>query len=288
MVKMKHLNKVTYTVTLLIIMIFSSRAYSQYNLILKQQQKSYNTIKIAKIKSGTQVMFKYTGGKPEADGQTIMYNEYDSTGKCIHWIRYWPDGAKIEETNQYAFDNKGRIASIVSKGMNGNIDTRIEYTYDFNGNEAESDKYNAGGSLMTTWTHKYDKKGRETEQTITKGSDPLPMRKIYIYDDSKNIIETDFYRQDTLTYKYVTQYDQKDNPVEENQFSRDGEHTRRILYLYDSAGNQIESRTSFGNGNLISVIKCRYDNFGNPLEETQYNAKEEPESIVKYNYEYFK
>ncbi|MDR3627584.1 MAG: hypothetical protein P4L45_12155 [Ignavibacteriaceae bacterium] len=281
-------NKIFFTVTLLLSIIFSTKAFCQYDITLKQEQKGYKLIQSAKIKSVTQILFKFIDSKPDTNGQTIMYNEFDSTGKCIHWIKYWPDGAKVEETNQYAYDGKGHISGITSKGMDGNLDTRTENTFDVNGNEIESNKYISGGTLVTTYTHKYDKKGRETEQTITKGSDPIPRRKVFTYNDLKNIIETDFFRQDTITYKYVTQYNSGNNPVEENQFTPEGEHTRRILYSYDSNGNQTECRTSYGDGKLISVIKYTYDKFGNILEETQYSSKEEPESIVKYNYDYIK
>jgi hypothetical protein len=281
-------NKIFFTVTLLLSIIFSTKAFCQYDVTLKQEQKGYKTIQSAKIKSVTQILFKFIDSKPDTDGQNILYNEFDSTGKCTHWIKYWPDGVKVEEINQYAYDGKGHIASISSKDMNGNLDVRTDNTFDVKGNEIESNKYNTSGQLMTTYTHIYDKKGRETEQSITKGSDPVPRRKVYVYDASKNTIECDYFKQDTLTYKDVTQYDKANNPVEENQFTPGGMHTRSILYSYDSAGNQTECRTSYGDGKLISVIKYKYDKFGNILEEMRYSSKEKPESIVKYNYEYFK
>jgi hypothetical protein len=285
---MLHKYKFIFTVTLIFLINFPVKTFCQYDLTIKQEQKGYYAIKTAKIKSATQVEFKFTDGKPDTDGREVMYNEFDSTGKCIHWIRYWPDGTKMEENNKYAFDEKGHITGITSLGMDGHVDTRSENIFDVKGNEIESDKFDTGGALMTTWKHIYDNKDREIEQTIIKGSDPIPLRKVYIYDDVKNTIETDFFRQDTMTYKYITLYNKENNPVEENQFTPGGEHTRQIYYSYDSTGHQTEIKTCMGDGKPVSVTKFKYDKFGNILEETRYNSQNEPQTLVKYNYEFYK
>jgi len=285
---MQQKYKIFFTVILIFFFTVSNNIFCQLNVTLKQEQRGYDAIKASKILSVTQVQYKYSNGEPDVDGRNLLYNKFDSTGKCIHWIRYWPDGSKLEEINQYTYNEKGYITCITSIGMDGHIDTRTENIYDAKGNEIETNKYDTGGALMTTWIHKYDDKGREIEQTITKGSDHLPLRKVYIYDDSKNIVETDYFRQDTLTYKYVTQYSKNNMPIKEDQFTPGEEHTRRALYSYDTAGCLVENRNSYGDGKLISITKYRYNESGNIIEEEHYNSNEEPESLVKYTYEYYK
>jgi hypothetical protein len=43
-----------------------------------------------------------------------------------------------------------------------------------------------------------------------------------------------------------------------------------------------------GDGKPVSVTKFKYDKFGNILEETRYNSQNEPQTLVKYNYEFYK
>ncbi|MCL5029391.1 MAG: hypothetical protein M1480_10300 [Bacteroidetes bacterium] len=158
-----------YSIVFIIIISAYNISFCQLNYTRKEEHHKYECIKSAHIKSVTKVYYDFSKDSLNNNGETLLYNEFDTTERCIRWIRYWPDGAKVEEVNKYKYDDYGRINEIITEGIGGSIDTRTKNIYDSAGNLIETDKYDIGGSLLTMWKHKYDDKDREVEQVLTKG-----------------------------------------------------------------------------------------------------------------------
>ena len=229
--------------------------------------------------------------KFDADGQLEERNEfsYDGNGKLIaHTLFYAVDdvsekrqlkrddkGRVIEEVKiygedtgermQYAYDELGRVCSIVRYDEEGDFDFRESLAYNLKGelesrikygsNESviesflfsfpddftiEEKEMDAAGKVVGLTLVKKDEAGREVSSVQTTAEGKLVSSMLATYDDQGNVIQKqykDFYSK-TVCYAY----DQANRMISQELFDATGLLLRKNVYEYDDQGNLLTEK----------------------------------------------
>ena len=144
--------------------------------------------------------------------------------------------------------------------------------------------YNSDGSMSYKFVSDYTDSGKVKEH-FNYNSDGVLLGITnckYKYDSKGNIIEQDWFRQDsTLDNKTIFQYDEKGNLIVSNWI---GTHsTHKDSMTYDEMKN-ISGMWDFQNGKLSWHYSYLYDEKHNLTEEIWYSSNEK--FYMKYNFKY--
>ena len=93
-------------------------------------------------------------------------------------------------------------------------------------------------------------------------------------------------RDGGLDYKYIYEYDDKGNKIEENIYKSDGSLDYKDTYEYDNKGNKIEFNEYDSDGSLLWKFRLEYDNIGNIIESIEYDSDGIVESEGSFEFEY--
>lgn len=195
----------------------------------------------------------------------------------------------------------------------------IKRKYDEYGNMIQNRYYGADGRLtLVNGTagadDTYDLRGNLTENKPVGLNEQLASGKLisrYKYDENDNIVEFALFHgngneaTNSLGYhKYVKQYDNRNNPVEERYYNTNGRLTRYdddnyaiVRNKYDDRGFRIERRVFDVNDHPVccsegwAMSRYEFDAMGNTIRQLFFDVDDSPtnpnkmvpEGICKYN-----
>jgi YD repeat-containing protein len=210
--------------------------------------------------------YQYENGRRT---KTILYNEdgsvktsfkYDEKGNLLDVASFETDKSYyFNKVNKY--DAKGRLTEETSLNPDGTINKKTYFTYDNSGNKIKEVRYGTDGKLEDKKTYTYDSRGKTLEAVQ--------------YNSEGQAYSKNIYRWGILG-----------KLLEEKAFSY-GNFNSRNTYLYDERGNVIEEALYGENEMLLSKTTYKYDAAGNRTEAIKYNFLDEPEMVLKYEYEFY-
>ena len=187
-----------------------------------------------------------TGKEKEKDSQPIddIFNGFETYLKIID------TKSKLSEQNF-----KGNVKYI--------SESNYEATYKFG--EIEKSK------LICKYYSEFDKFGNK--KLGREKSFGEEIKYLNNYDVNNNIIETNFYKSDTiLAIKIKYKYDLKGNEIEKCTYGRGDSIVEKKIFKYNLNNYIIEENLYNSKNKLSSKIKYKYDIRGNKIEESQYNS----------------
>lgn len=247
------------------------------------------------VKSVTQEQYMLEG---EFGAETLgeikyryIYNFDRSHGNCTEGITYIYPNEDIRRYS-YAYNSDGECMEMKLRiGLSDKLPYSLfTYEYDSNGNLICSRDHDMQGNSYIINTLVYDKAGNCVEAN-TYDRDGSHVQKVTIeYDSNGNVVEDVRCNGEgkplvTITYAYNS-----DNKwIEKNVFGSDGNLVQKGVAAYDDEGNRIvEVFDSHGEPIKKNIIS--YDSHKNQRESKNYTNIAGvwiPESIIKYEIEYF-
>ncbi|MBP3924282.1 hypothetical protein J6E39_03470 [bacterium] len=207
---------------------------------------------------------------PNTGEQTIHEFKYDDQGRKIH------TDVSTGETIDYSYDGTSKNpASQIAKDKDGNIIEKREFTYDAAGNLA-STKFTDENGEVKIIENKPDEAG-------VLLADVEVVRKRDVNNETGE-------RLAAKTFKY-----DNGNESVEHKFSYDAQGRKaltrlsdggKITYAYQGK-SELPSEQVYRDkdNNLISLNKFAYDQAGNRVKNESYNANNELESVMSYEYD---
>ena len=230
----------------------------------------------------------------------IEYNKYDTIKKEI-----------FDNNYTYGFDKEGKEILFIKYDMYGNISSKYERKY----NEKDSLIYlrefiwgEDYGTYIDEKSYFYNPLGllQKIKGYILTGDDGLSLkRELYKYNDKQQLLESHYYRNDTLietiirSYnhrgklikeldyskekllsEYKLEYDERDNLIKEDYTQIPANKKNIITYQYDDQ-NRLILATESTNGDENILIKNIYKD--NLLIES-YDNKYGDEEHILYHY----
>jgi len=181
-------------------------------------------------------------------------------------------GSKMDKTGVKTsvtlFDNIGNVSRVTTFNPKGAIINIEKFKYDSHGNKTEYSRY--PGSLDTQAAYqklsKYNDKNLVTEETGYDGVEHFT--NVYKYDDSDNLVEIRYMKNNVLSEKRA--FSKNGNTTSVAIFNATGVLTSKLMLRYDDHENLVEE-TAYGvNQSELEKKTYNYDNNKNLKEEAKY------------------
>lgn len=191
-------------------------------------------------------------------------NKYDSSGNSTECSRYNRDGL-LEDKLLFKHDSIGNMTEIALYNNDGTLVVKFVRKYDKQGNWIEEATYR-DGVLNSIATFKYNQQKDKTEYNCyhndsTKSYMNQKLLYKYKYDSNGSKIEVEkhnYYKgQLFLDRKICYRYDLSGKMIEKCIFNRKGELLEKYIYQYDDQGNVI-NEVLYKSEALIPVFVKEY------------------------------
>lgn len=220
-----------------------------------------------------------------------IYNFDRSHGNCTERIEYEYPNEHIRRYT-YVYDSEGKCIEMKLRlGLSDKLlYAMFTYEYDSNGNLISSSDHGMQGNSYICFTSVYDNAGNCVESNVYDYDGSLAQKVIFKHDSNGNIVEEVRYNRDgELLGKFTYTLNSDNKWIEKNVFGSDGNLVQKGVAAYDDEGNRIvEVFDSHGEPIKKNIIS--YDTHKNQRESKSYTNIAGvwiPESIIKYEIEYF-
>lgn len=224
--------------------------YKSVGVVILRRVNQYNDC-------GCRAIFFYGG----ADTHLIAFvkNLYNENCQKVHTKEYLSDSSFDRET-LYKYDSNGRKIDEISYEANGSMIYHNSYCYDSAGRVCEELWLDPNGKLSRKNTRKYNEVGKEIEyKSLYEG----------YYCDGRTI----------------SNYNSRNELVEEINFDVSGVEYDRNHYRYDERGNKIEFKCILTeDGSIKQFEQYEYDNYGNLTVFIDFDTSGNPKSKSTYIY----
>jgi len=214
---------------------------------------------------------------------------FDEIENIKSTLTFDSEGELKRKTLQKYGENRNLIEVEESKysRLLGSEKTRTIFKYDNKNNCIEESEYNSSGVLKTKIICKNDHKGNRVEEKKYSGDGKTMGTKIYQYDSNRNIIIEDTYISKGSLPNQVRSRVLKDS-IEILNYSDDKYHRYRYVFNYNENGDMIEESFHESDGSIAwkYIYKYKYDKKGNWIEMIGIR-NEIPKYIIVREYEYY-
>ncbi len=239
--------------------------------------------------------------------------KYDANSKLTE--ESWFYGNSLDKKIIHKYDARGFETDFICSIFDGTVDFRYVYKYDARGNKTfesyyeknvlsykQALKYNEAGQLIETISYgpddetisienyKYDANKNKTLEMRHNLQSNMDIKTTYKYDALRNLTETAEYIGSKLSRRFMYAYNKSNKLTEETNLNEDESIEYRIRYRYDDSENLIEEIKYNSRDGIIYKITYKYDCLKNIVEKIKYRYQSfsEPESAVRYFYEFYK
>ena len=252
---------------------------------------TYNEIKNMTGESHSQ----FTGAPNTFEVVSKSVHNYNEKNKLIETLNYDKEGltgsvkrSYDKDQNEIEKDEFNKEKQLVEKtlfkyGESGNKTEAEQYEvtscktclktstkYDMLGNETSVTTY-SGGNIETTTAYSYDIAGNITESVKTDSKGKIIEKKVFEYDDVKNLIgEIHSGPDDQAHYKASYKYNEKNKLIEEQ--------------CYRLAADPKTGKSAMA---LTDKYSHSYNEQDIPSASTRYDAKEAPVSKATAAYDFY-
>jgi len=221
---------------------------------------------------------------PDGNVNRDVYT-YNVKGENVECKTFYSD-FKIKnltrvQTYVHTFDNRGNLIEREVFEDDGSRSTRFVYIYDAKGNKIEYRHYYHTGALGGKTVFIYNDNGKLLSQTYSNGNGSLIWRHLYAVNDKGQTIEDSTYIGETLRYRILFVYDDKERVVQQetlefnavpNQRTSHAPEPGKIIFVYDDQRNTKEEIKFNKNGFLEKAVLYVYDEKDNEIERVWYES----------------
>ena len=183
----------------------------------------------------------------------IEYNKYDTIKKEI-----------FDNNYTYGFDKEGKEILFIKYDMYGNISSKYERKYNEKDSLTYLRKFIWGenfGTYIEENSYFYNPLGllQELKGYILTGDDGLSLkRELYKYNDKQQLLESHYYRNDTLIETIIRSYNHRGKLIKELDYSKEKLLSEYKLE-YDERDNLIKKYYTQIPANKKNIITYQYD-----------------------------
>ncbi len=176
---------------------------------------------------------------------------YDSAGNLAEEVFYRKDEDRTTDT--YFYDEKGIL--IRTQYCNTLRCETDEYSYDEAGRVIEIISYDDEGKLSNIKEFTYDDRGRKIRSTTHDKKTEFTHFYLYEYDDSDNGMTayTQYGQPSSKLLWYTELYDSSGRVFEHKDFNSDGKLERTEKYKFDMQGHEIEKYSDYFGLNCATI-----------------------------------
>lgn len=194
----------------------------------------------------------------------------------------------IKEFTYYAVERFGEV----EKGEVMSVFKPTTTIFNEQGYVIEKVEYDLDGNIYSKKLYKYDNKETLLEKYKYDSDDNLIEKSFYNYELNEKGYKTKtidkFSPEDSLKFKFVSEYNSKGNKVLKELYTSEGSKFAITAFKYNGKNRLIESYSivDFSN-DLIPKSTFKYDNKGNRVEIKRYDSKDNfrEKSVVEYVYD---
>jgi len=175
--------------------------------------------------------------------------EYDESDKLARVLKHYQDGSIDLIT--YFYDPDGQLIRIEKRDEEGEIDQHEEFEWQ-NGKVVKESVFDAGDQLISCKTMTYTEHGEISELHSWNADDDTGETRLFQKDEEGNLISS---TEDGLGPKsqIQTTYNEKGQPVQEEEITPEGDILSRVVRQYDAAGRELETEVFIdGQGQTLS------------------------------------
>ena len=220
-------------------------------------------------------------------GKNIRYKDsyqYADNGMQSLKIEYGQNRHKIFSIASSYNSQKQEIERIVLDSI-GKFQSKIKSTYDDKKNILNESELDSSGKSVTKKIYNYNSKSNLIGLTILK-HDTIASKYLHEYDKLGKKTKTVCYNSDgTINYKTINNYNAKGMLSDETTYQ--GAGFSKTTYQYDAKGNITQELKSNEVNSILTKAVYHYNAKCLLTEEIQFNSFDEPESLIRYNYELF-
>ena len=195
----------------------------------------------AKVKTQTQWVHDYVGGKPAAKGYRSAVTRYDTRGNKTEIISYNKDG-KVVLRDTYQFDRFGK--------------------------QINFERYDDKNKLIYSQRTAYDNNGRKIRENGSDGQSPYSNS--YSYDGSGKLSEITYMVNNALLER--RQFKHSGNKTEILVYNASNTLMFTQENTYNDKGSLLTEIRKEPQGNIIQSLNFQYNNFGDVLQEIRKRA----------------
>ena len=211
--------------------------------------------------------------------------------------------------NSYDFDDSGNLLKAVTLSYNleNNLRFKIVSYYE-NDIIVKQEKYNPTGSLINYSEYIYNEDGNILKQLSYNAEDVLNHKRLYSYENGLAITE-DLYSAETLTRRYINEYDADGNRINRKRYDINGVLDQERIYdidlntykeigydednavvsrafgQYDKKGRIIKSTAYTMDGSIQTESGWIYDDKGLLIKEELVVAGDNAEFVYDYEFD---
>ncbi len=211
--------------------------------------------------------------------------------------------------NSYDFDDSGNLLKAVTLSYNleNNLRFKIVSYYE-NDIIVKQEKYNPTGSLINYSEFIYNEDGNILKQLSYNAEDVLNHKRLYSYENGLAITE-DLYSAETLTRRYINEYDADGNRINRKRYDINGVLDQERIYdidlntykeigydednavvsrafgQYDKKGRIIKSTAYTMDGSIQTESGWIYDDKGLLIKEELVVAGDNAEFVYDYEFD---
>jgi hypothetical protein len=250
----------------------------------KQKAESKQKIASSGIKSVT--LFKLSESET---GQTkLMTLSYDRDGTYLSVEAFEDETLKLRV--EYGYSKNGDMISDTDYDIDGEVLEKNTFEYDKQGRVVSGKSYEKNELSATfRFVHSNDKKQIEFRKFSSEKNPEY--RLVYRYPenyDLQDYSEVKKIMPDGSTEMRVTKdYDKLNRVFRKTIYGTDGNLSYFFEYFYDDMGNNIKTTRNTPDGNIQKFDIFFYDPNGNITQRESYNAENELQSVIVYEFQYF-
>lgn len=207
-----------------------------------------------------------------------------------------------KETDQNFFENnldfyriKGEVKSLTESVFKteekfgeiqrGSLTSKMIYIFNEDGSLDQEQSYGADGILAAKTICLYDSKGNIVEVNYFR-DDSLETKLVYKYDGDGNKIERYVYNSDgILSRKFINKFDGEGKTSEEDYYNSNGDLEGKSIFKYDKNGNKILLDSFLADGSLTHRFTYMYDKNHNNTDMSSFNKDLDLNERTIYHYD---
>lgn len=219
----------------------------------------------------------------------VVTEDYDRKGRTTAIETYY--GFSLKNRIEFSYDASGNMAGGTQLSPKNEVEEKASFVYDGQGRMLSAEYLDATGAVKESFTYKRSEDNRSIFAVRFKGRTVLVSRALFSYtadldrSDCRLIERT----TDQGTLALTTElYYRADGKLSDQIVLGTGmKELYRFSYEYDKGGNNTRITKTGPDGAAEWTEKFIYYKKGICLERQKYNSKNELESVMKFEYEYF-
>lgn len=219
----------------------------------------------------------------------VVTEDFDRKGRTSAIETYY--GFSLKNRIEFSYDASGNMTGGTQLSPKNQVQEKASFAFDAEGRLVYGEYLDASGAVKESFRYTRSEDNKSITSARYKGKTVLASRALFSYPASLDRTDCRLIERTTdqgalaLTTELYYRADGK--LAEQILLATGGKELHRFSYEYDRDGNNIRITKTVPDGVTEWTEKFIYYKKGICVERQKYNSKNELESALKFEYEYF-